>query len=332
MSSNRLLALTFALALAALARAAAAAPAAYQIIDLGPSQVPLAIDARGTVVGKTVHTNRADYYEDGAWTPLKSLGAVSSAEAINSSGVIAGEDGSKPVRWHHGHRMVLDGLGLGNAAGISDDGTIVGTYTHSHADHCFAWKDGAITDLGSLGGGSCLAYAIDPTGQYIGGMSSGLRFAGHAFISDAQGMHDLGTLQHGYFSQVRAVNRHGHASLSSDVDHSGNSAAAYWSGHRLIEVPGVRLPGGDSVPGGINSHDEMLVVGDNGSGTMIYLYEARTKTVTAIVPRIVNADGWCFCGGSWSQLAAGITDDGRIVGSAQLDGKEHGYMLVPVAP
>ena len=51
--------------------------------------------------------------------------------------------------------------------------------------------------------------------------------------------------------------------------------------------------------------------------------------MTPIVPRIVNADGWCFCGIP-SRMATAITDDGRIVGSAQFNGEEHGYMLVPV--
>jgi len=330
MSSNPSLALACALACAALP--AASAPAGYQVVDLGPSQSPLALNPSGVVVGSTADTGQADVYEDGAWTLLEARREFSTAEAINRHGDIVGEDGSKAVRWHHGHRIVLDGLGKATAAGIADDGTIVGTWTPDHdADRCYAWKDGVITDLGTLGGSSCDAYAIDPTGQYIGGMSSGPRFSGHGFIRDAQGMHDLGALPNGYVSWVRAVNRHGHASLWADVNNSGDWAAAYWNGHKLIEVPGVRLAGGQSIAAGINGKDEMLVLGDNGAGDMIFLYEGRTKTVTEIVPRIVNPEGWCFCG-PWFRLATGIDDDGRIVGSATYDGEEHGYMLVPVAP
>src|SRR5262249_53540917 len=174
----------------------------YHVVDLGPSQQPLAINGHGTIVGTTSGTEQADVYEDGAWTPLRARGATSTAEAVDRSGDIVGEDGSKPVRWHRGHRMLLAGLGDATAAGIADAGTVVGTMTRHQDDHCYAWKAGAITDLGSLGGGSCEAYAIDPTARYIGGMSSGPRFAGHAFLSDAQGMHDLGTLPNGYFSWV----------------------------------------------------------------------------------------------------------------------------------
>jgi len=331
MSSNRLLSLTFTFAMASLAQAAAAAPSAYQVIDLGPTQWPLALNRHGTVVGKTADTEQADVYRDGAWTLLKARGTYSTAEAVNGAGDIVGEDGSKPVRWQHGHRRVLIGLGDGTAAGISDDGTIVGTYTQHRKDRCYAWKDGVITDLGTLGGGRCNAYAIDPTGRYIGGMSSGAHFGGHAFIRDAQGMHDLGVLPNGYYSWVSGINRHGHASLWADIDNSGDWAAAYWNGHALIQVPGVLPPGGESIAMGINGHDEMLVSGDDGAGHTLFLYEGNTNTVTPIVPRIVNPEGWCFCGIP-SRLATGIADDGRIVGSAVFNGEEHGYMLVPVAP
>jgi len=330
MTSNRLSPLAISLALACATQVAAAAPSAYQVVDLGPSQRPLALDRHGVVVGRAEDTNRADVFEGDAWTTLPARSDFSTAEAVNRTGDIVGEDGTRAVRWHHGRRQVLSGLGAtATATGIADDGTIVGTFTPHDAHRCYTWKDGAITDLGTLGGPGCDAYAVDPTGQYVGGMSDGVHFSSHGFIHDAQGMHDLGALPNGYHSWVRAVNRHGHAALWADIDNSGDWAAAYWNGHRLIQVPGVLPPGGESISMGINARDEMLVSGDDGAGHTLFLYEGRTNAVTPIVPLIVNPDGWCFCG-TPSRLATGIADDGRIVGSAFLEGEEHGYMLVPV--
>ena len=144
-------------------------------------------------------------------------------------------------------------------------------------------------------------------------------------------MHDLGLLPHGAYSWVRAVNRHGHASVWADTDNSGDWAAAYWNGHKLVEVPDVRLITGESFSGGINSKDEMLVIGDDGAGHSLFVYDGRSGAVTAIEPLIRDAQGWDF-GYTPFDAATGIADDGSIVGSAWLDGEEHGYMLVPTAP
>jgi uncharacterized membrane protein len=188
-----------------------------------------------------------------------------------------------------------------------------------------------VTDLGTLGGAWCRAHAIDSTGQYIGGESDVLNAGSHGFVRDAQGtMRDVGILPNGAFSWVRAVNRHGHASVWADVNNSGDWAAAFWNGHRLIEVPGVRANAAESISAGINRYDQMLVVGDDGAGHGLFLYEGRTGAVTA-EPLVTNAQGWCFCNIP-IRLATDIEDDGRIIGSALYNGDEHGYMLVPVSP
>ena len=177
-----------------------------------------------------------------------------------------------------------------------------------------------ITDLGTLGRGSCFARAIDPTGQYIVGMSG--TYAGpHGFIHDAQGMHDLGVLAGVAVQDALAVNRHGHAAVMS-------GGAGYWNGQAVTRVPGV---GSHAVPAGLNGRDEMVVVGDDGAGHRLFLFEGRTGIVTAIEPLVVNTDGWCFCTDP-DFLAVDIADGGAIVGQAKYNGVGHGYMLVPVAP
>jgi len=325
MRSNRNLAL--ALVLVASALPAAAVPPAYLLVDLGRVQEPAAINRSGVVVGTKYGKDvRANVYENGEWTSLKTRRFRSFASAVNCHGDVVGRDGLLPVLWRQGHRRVLDGLGFGYANGIADDGTIVGSYTPERDARCYAWKDGSITDLGTLGGKGCTANAIDPSARYISGSANidVAQYIYHAFVHDAQGMHDLGTLG-GFNSVARAVNRYGHAAVWTEYDSAGPGVAAYWNGHELIEVPGLR-GNGDSTGVDINRHDEMLVRGDDGTDHSVFIYDGRSGTVTAIDPLVLNAQGW------YIDRPSGLSDDGHIVGIGWYQFEEHGYMLVPMAP
>lgn len=319
------------LVLSDLALSAAAAPTGYTVVDLGASQQPLAINSTGTIAG--FGPNGAEIYQDGTWQPLKSRRQNSVAEAINGKGVVVGQDGAKAVRWRGGKRQVLAGLGSGGTAeGISNDGTIVGTLQSGSDSSCYSWKAGVVTDLGSLGGGRCRAHAIDVTGHYIAGESYVPAGTGadHAFIVDGSGMHDLGVLPNGAYSWARAVNRHGHASVWADNDNSGDWAAAYWNGRKLIQVPGINANFAESFGGAINDQDEMLAEGYDAEGHVLFLYEGRTGTVTPIEPLVHNGSGWDF-GRFGSHVVEGLANDGTIVGAAYFNGEQHGFMLVPDA-
>lgn len=315
---------------------ATASPAGYTVVDLGPDQLPTEINAAGTIAGGTgsypYHGN-AEVYQDGQWSALDAKSKKSFGNAINRKGEIVGDDGHRPVRWVNGQRESLAGVPHGRAEGISKDGTIVGSTDPKGfgSGSCYSWKSGVVTDLGSLGGSWCDATSISSSGQYIGGFSAN-GHGWHAFIRDAGGMHDLGTLA-GALSEDTSVNRHGHASLSSNYDETTNNfAATYWNGKRLIQVPGVTPAGMTSWAGRINDADEMLVLGyDAQNHPAIFLYEGRTGVTTAIEPLIRNPTGWDF---SWyikGGILRGIGDDGTIVGQAPYNGVPHGFMLVPDA-
>jgi probable HAF family extracellular repeat protein len=320
MISNRSCTISIALACATLS--AVAAPTAYQLVDLG-DHLPVAINNNGDIAAE--RNGFAESYANGVWTRLPHHGNTQ-AQAINSNGDIVGEDGDQAVRWHDGHLKSLNGVTVGSEAyGIADDGTIAGTRVVRKTEACYSWRKGKAKDLGTLGT-RCEAYGIDPTGQFIGGVSLTDFGAFHGFIHDAQGMHDLGVLSGGENSQVQAVNSQGHAAAAADYDQSGLLTAAYWDGQELVEVPGVNANGVQAFGAAINTSDEMVVVGDDGAGDHLFLYEGSNGVVTALEPLIQNAEGWCFCRDRY----ASISDDGHIVGTAYVNSVAHGFMLVPV--
>ena len=100
-STNRFspLASAFAIALVGATQLAAAAPSAYQVVDLGPSQRPLALNRHGVVVGRTSDTVGPTSMTPAPGRRSPRIGEFSTAEAVNRTGDIAGEDGSQAVRW-----------------------------------------------------------------------------------------------------------------------------------------------------------------------------------------------------------------------------------------
>jgi hypothetical protein len=315
--------------LPAIALSAAAAPAGYTIVDFGPDIRPWAINVDGTVVGCELIQGVCApvIYQGGGWQTLKHSDAAV-VTAINDKGVMVGDDGQLPVMWNGNHRRVLGGLPLGSSAeGISDDKTIVGTRRDSRTKtSCYSWHADQITDLGTLDGGNCLAHAIDRTGRYIVGESSI-----HGFIYYEGVMHDLGRVKgDGVSTLARAVNIHGHVSATSQYNNSGDWAAAYWNGRKLVRVPGMSVP--PTYGEAMNDNDEMLVAGTDEAGHFLFLYDGGAGVTTAIEPLIHNASGWDFnwlAIGGPGLLAAGLNEHGTIVGTAIFDNVVHGYMLVP---
>jgi probable HAF family extracellular repeat protein len=158
-------------------------------------------------------------------------GTHSSANAINSAGVIVGGSAVPgSVRWHafvwkNGVMTDLGTLagGESEATAINDDGVIVGWSRIKSGDmRAVRWKDGVKRNLGTLGGPNSEARSINQFGVIVGWSET----AGgdrHAFIWNNGVMTDLGTLG-GRTSEARGINRSntvvGHSTTASGERHA----------------------------------------------------------------------------------------------------------------
>ena len=87
---------------------------------------------------------------------------------------------------------------------INNAGQVVGASGNGTVASALLWQDGTVQNLGTLGGSSSIAVAINASGRVIGDSltADGLR---HAFWWEAGTMHDLGTLGGGTSSAI-AIN------------------------------------------------------------------------------------------------------------------------------
>ena len=208
----------------------------YTVVNLGtlggaaminslPSSIGNGINASGQVTGwalTTVDVEPQAFISDATTQALTGIGVAGNfAEgyAINASGQVTGNfasyDFDNPT-----HAFVTDAttqamtdlgtLGCGTrdycngssyGTSINASGQVVGyssTATSVAADHAFITtpSTNAMTDLGSLGGGTSEAFGINDSGQVTGASSVVSDGWFHAFITDpsTNTMTDLGTL------------------------------------------------------------------------------------------------------------------------------------------
>jgi len=178
--------------------------------------------------------------KDGSLTDLGTLGGnVSSANAVNNLGQVAGEAlntipdpytsninnffilGATQVhafRWTRSHGMQdLGTLGGTDSAAfyINDRGQIAGwSFTNTTVNPTtgiptvapFLWEKGKMLDLGNLGGTLGVANALNNRGEVVGASNLAGDLTEHPFLwSEFEGMKDLGTLG-GTFGHANYIN------------------------------------------------------------------------------------------------------------------------------
>jgi probable HAF family extracellular repeat protein len=141
-------------------------------------------------------------------------GGIGSAIAVSDQGLVVGDaavSGSYPswgpqhaTAWHGAAITdlgTLTGDNISSAQGVSDSGEIVGLSQGDHS-HAVLWgTDGAITDIGSLGGSTpsdASAAGINHTGEIVGRSAVGTGADGsesfHAFVVVEDKMQDLNAM------------------------------------------------------------------------------------------------------------------------------------------
>jgi probable HAF family extracellular repeat protein len=150
------------------------------------------INKAGDVVG-IVYPNSYIWHADGTREALPD----SWLGGINGAGQVAGSifDTDEAIVYDHGAIVRLGKLSGGaqsRATGINDAGQVAGTsYLDGYAaEHAFVWKDGLMTDLGTLGGKHSWATGINALG-HVAGLSETAAGDFVAFIHDSVSMRAL---------------------------------------------------------------------------------------------------------------------------------------------
>lgn len=126
------------------------------------------------------------------WTmrkPQRLSNCVRAAD-INSADQILVQCEGKPMWWVW-QDGGLTGVSLLEASAINDSGQVVGTGTFGER-HAALWRDGVVTDLGTLGGTYSAAYGINNAGQIVGTSEIAGSKTQHAFLWENGVMTDLG--------------------------------------------------------------------------------------------------------------------------------------------
>lgn len=211
-----------------------------------PYVQPLGLNDAGTVVGTArrsarqgdVVVARAFASRQGRVRDLGTLGGpYSHAFGINAQGQIVGKADLAPrPRW------VATALGLPPIA-----------------THAFVWEAGQMRDLGTLGGDTSRAHAINDSGMIVG-QAQNASGENRAFLWDGGQMQELPALSGGSESAAHAISSDGRV-VGSATDTSGERRAVVWTGGVVRDL-NLLLPAGSgwrlTVARGVNAQGEIV--------------------------------------------------------------------------
>lgn len=304
-------AIAFAVAMAV--APAATAAAGWTLVDVGtlggPGSYGAALSDSGVVVGCSETRSGAVHafaYENGA---LRDLGA-GCALAVNNRGAVAGRSGEGDLQvWRDGAVVTL-GM-KGDIGGINDAGVVAGTRTAGTSSRAFVYRDGAVTDLGTLDDSApdarSEATSINASGQVAGSSN------GRAFLYQDGRLRDLGTLG-GNNSNARAISSRGEVVGSASNELGQPTAFIYSGSMRALPTPAY------TNATGVNSAGQ--VVG-SGEGIRGFVLQGGAMTRLEELPAVVAA--------GWRRLEpTGINERGWIVGTGENSaGDLRAFLLVP---
>lgn len=181
----------------------------------GGTQV-FGINRRGQVVGTIRKANGETHpflWENGVMTDLaQPVGTQTfqSAYAINNPTHIVGGTINRPVRWIRGNARLLHAPNGGAAFAINNVGYIVGyvwTLGDEPREHAALWREGVLTDLGTLGGQYSTAWGVSELGVVVG-QAERADGTSRGFVWENGTMSELPTLG-GNFGRAMGINRAG---------------------------------------------------------------------------------------------------------------------------
>ena len=318
---------------------ARADPYTYLVTDLGTLSGPISsatsLDDTGRVAGLSM-VSSGNFHAalwDGTALDLGTLGSdtQSMAFAVNSAGQVVGVSynygdlQAHAFRWQSG---AMSSLGDFSPRDINLAGVIVGHRTFYNSanlwvDQACQWADGALVGLGTLGGDSSDALAINASGAIVGQshLPGNQTWRGCVWINGVA--HDLGTVAGGNTAKSSAadINDHGQIVGISDVAGGQPHACLFQidaSGQVTQRTDLGLLGGQDSAACGINNLG--VVVGISNGRAFVWRAGAMTDLNSAVPP----GSGWFI------SRATAINDAGMIVGEGVRFGFGHAVLLTPV--
>lgn len=283
---------------------------------------------------------RAQFY---AVTELGTLGGANGmAYGINNHEQIVGAAQTSMGNYHafmfdSGWMMDLGTMGGSNswAYGINDMGWMVGGAemgtTNLHAFLCTnAWLNPMMSDLGTLGGSNSTAWMIDMLGDMVGwaDMTNGTHhgfFMTNSLMSD---MMDLGTAG-GTNSELYCINSNrmiaGYATMSNGTMQPIMSTNAMLGSSSMMTMG----MGGMGASGGqwwsINNLGNSAGMAEMPAGN----HHAVMSANGGMMGGRMNVDLGTL--GGTNSIAYCLTDDGTVVGTAQMsNGMMHAFMVTNV--
>ena len=206
----------------------------------------------------------------------------------------------------------LPGGNNSEANGISSKGTYIAgdSDTASGNFHAVLWKNGQIQDLGTLGGTTSMAMAVNESGQVVG-ESTTATGQPHAFLYQSGTMQDLGTIG-GDFTHASAINENGVVAGYGD-DSVGAYHAITWQNGSATILP--CTTNGACVANGINNLNQVVGGCSSNCPTNAAALEWINGNPVSLGVQDTNGD---------STSAFGINNSGIVVGSGGFRGTVNG--------
>ena len=250
-----------------------------QITNLGTlggnESVALDINDHGQIVGAAANSvpdlvsmfglatqTRPFFYENGVMHDLDTLGGTDGiAFMMNQRGQVMGQfyvQGTTNVDsifWDEGGNATDIGTLGGTNANcsscgpwfINNRGQIVGnsTLVGDTAHHAYAWGQGTLTDLGTLGGNNSEANWINDSGLVVGRADVPGSLTHHGFVWKHGVMTDLGVIGGDACSTAYAVNSSGTIVGDAGICFVGGRAWLSENGGPMLDLNDLALPGSD---------------------------------------------------------------------------------------